>query len=788
MPIQKKSQKSILDNRGIKKTISQIDDLLSQANLNLYGTDRNSEVDVLDKKFQEIINGTLDSLNDTSSSSKSFMGQVGSNERGENAIDSMINQQLGAINDGNIAQMEAFITEAYKNRLIEQADLHEVSSSLIELSEAILITRDAIISPDVVEGRISRTLGLENSTDEVEGNYIPAIEQMEKKFHLLEKIKDFVIPKSLEYGEYYAYTIPYSKLFNDFVRDKNKIGSSYTESTLYESVNSGPLKYTTAPSGKRRIINKTDEFIDKMYTEYAEKSGGVDSYGRKLDKTEFETEMSAVMNNITICNESVPLPVLEEGFDSIEAFMESFVSADGRTEINQELYTESGLVEEKTAKSIYDPFKEVIDAGIIHKNKKSRKENFDDVPDCYIKLIDPTKIIPVKIMSKVIGYYYIKDEAITPIGGNVTSNLYVTAYDERSSEQTIIDSITNQIVNSFDREYLKKNAKFKDTIAEAISYYNLNEKKLKFQYIPLEYMQAFKIDVDEEGNGRSMIKKSLFYAKLYLMLLLFKIMSIILNSNDTKVNYIRTSGIDKNVANKIQEIARKKRNRQVNIYDLFNYTSLINKVGNGSEMYVPTGRNNERPMETEILSGQDVQLNTELLEMLKNAYILACGVPNTMINYLSEADFAKIVEQNNTKFNGRVVNYQLDYNSQITDWYKKIMRSCTTIPNEIIDKFTFTLQSPKAVNGMAKQEVIGTFTQNMDFIKNTYFGDAANEPENADKVRELTKLMADELLPMLNLAHIDELVHEAEIRAAKKKLEPKAENGTDDDIDLSDFS
>ena len=123
-------------------------------------------------------------------------------------------------------------------------------------------------------------------------------------------------------------------------------------------------------------------------------------------------------------------------------------------------------------------------------------------------------------------------------------------------------------------------------------------------------------------------------------------MSIILYSNDTKVNYIKQSGIDKNVANKVQEIARIRQSRQINITDLFSYTTLINKVGSGSEMYIPTGRSGERPIETEILSGQDIPLNTELLEMLKNAYILATGVPAAIINYLNEADFAKVIEQN----------------------------------------------------------------------------------------------------------------------------------------------
>ena len=107
----------------------------------------------------------------------------------------------------------------------------------------------------------------------------------------------------------------------------------------------------------------------------------------------------------------------------------------------------------------------------------------------------------------------------------------------------------------------------------------MSSKAIKFQFIPAEYVCAFKINENEEGDGTSVLEDSLFYAKLYLMLLLFKIVSIVLYSNDTKVNYIKVSGVDKNISNKIQEIAREKQSRQINLMDLMSYTSIINKIG-----------------------------------------------------------------------------------------------------------------------------------------------------------------------------------------------------------------
>jgi hypothetical protein len=303
-------------------------------------------------------------------------------------------------------------------------------------------------------------------------------------------------------------------------------------------------------------------------------------------------------------------------------------------------------------------------------------------------------------------------------------------------------------------------------------------------------MVAFKIDKDEDGNGTSMIKKSLFYAKLYLMLLLFKIMSIILYSNDQKVNYVKQSGIDKNVANKVQEIARIQQTRQINISDLFSYTTLINKVGNGNTIYYPTGRSGERPIETEILSGQDVQLNTDLMESLKNAYILATGVPAAIINYMNEADFAKVVEQNNTKFNGRVVNYQLDFNNSITELYKKLMRWSTNIPDTIIDNFTFTLQPPKSASINTKSELINQYQSLSDFLVALLYEDPSQSmnPESlTGEIREFKKLLAKDQLPMIDFDNVEDIVEKASIKYRERKLKPNSNNGdSGDDLGLED--
>ena len=243
--------------------------------------------------------------------------------------------------------------------------------------------------------------------------------------------------------------------------------------------------------------------------------------------------------------------------------------------------------------------------------------------------------------------------------------------------------------------------------------------------------------------------------------------------------------------NKVQEIARLKQNRQVNINDLFSYTTIINKVGNGSEMYIPTGRSGERPIETEILAGQDIQLNSDLLEMLKNSYILGTGVPAAIVNYMQEADFAKVIEQNNTKFNGRVVNYQLDFNPSITEMYKKIMRWSTTLEEQIIDNFEFVLQPPKTTTINTKSELISQFQTLADFLTGMIYDDpnvAMDNPDLLEEIKEFKRQLCDDQLPMIDMTKVMELKEKAAMVIKEKKLEPNPKNGDNgNDMGLDDI-
>lgn len=732
-------------NRLNKKTSNNIGALIKDMEMSIYGASSGIEVDTLNSMFDNLLDNELNALNSTCDGDvTSFITKLCSNNNKVKAKNDAAMRKFEAYLNSNGEQVKNLFDDAYRNRLLKFNDLHEVASQLNELREAVLITRDAIIASDTVEGNMSRTLNF-NDINVLRGKtgYISVVETMEKKFKLQEKIKNFIVPKTLEYGEYYAYVIPYSKVFTDFSAFKKSKGyvpnNGYNRS-LFESVQ-----------------NDADyaEFKSKLVDSYTNVSKSEPTYADI--KKEATSSVDHILKNIAVDNSSLPLCFLEDGIEAAEFLIESSTSKKRHSK------KDLGSNPFETINSSVFGAKEAI-----INSSEGKPEDFSEIKDCYIKLLDPTHIVEVRILNEIIGYYYIQD---TDTMDDIYNGGYAVNNEENKPE--FVRLLVDRIVQQFDKKYLNNNIKFKGLIADALSYYNLHEKKIKFQYIPAEYIQRFKINEDVDGRGTSVIEPALFYAKLYLILLLFKMVTIVSNSNDIKMYYIRNSGLDKNVTNQLQEIGRKIRSRQITIPDMFSYTSLVNKVNAGNAIYVPTGSNNERGIETEILQGQDVNLNTDFMEFLRTNYISATGVPAVIMSSINEADFAKSVEIGNTRFQQRIVSEQLDFNPDITELYKKVMRCSTSIPPEIIDTFSFEFNPPKAATNAVKNDLIGNFETTFNFLLTLYLGEDDMSSTNSNNTKkEFRRKCAERFLPMLKLNEIDEIFKDCKIADNEDELKP----------------
>lgn len=669
-------------------------------------------------------------------------------------IDSM--EDLFKAENGSIMN---FFQERYKNKNFLYDDLNLICSQLYELKEAVLTTRDSIVTADDMSDSISRNIKFDGGNDE---DLLPVIETIERQLKLPSKIKNHIIPKTLQYGSFYTYTIPYSRILEKYqqkqVKNVKNSLQSLTEST--------------------ELINEYTKNIKSTTTDYT--------------KEQISKGLIAMTENISVVNEDYTIPVIESyDSDELKAFISDTEFRNMLSNIDKDIKSKES---KKNRRKPFDKNNFTTDAVIDTNNSSTRKlDDFSSVKGCYIKLISPKDIIPIKIMDNItIGYYYITENAVQPLVNRNTTgitaanspsftNVGSNPENKHDLEKQMVSKIADMVVKSFDKKFLEKNEKFKELIANCLMFDDLYKKNVQFQFIEKEYITEFTVNEDENGEGVSILADSLFYSKLYLALLLFKMISIITKSNDTKLYYIKNSSVDKDVSNKVQEIARSIKQKQLNIKDLMNYNSMVTKIGANKDIFMPVGRSGERAIDFDILSGQDVQIDTDLMEKLRTNAISSTGVPSVMMSYVNEADYSRTLVMANAKFMSRVASYQSDFNGPLTDLYKKILKFSTDWDSEKIERLVYKLHTPKTLNNTNINDQISNAESILTFMVENMLGREADLTDDDRILKDkLFNDMMREYLPQLPWKLMDERYEANKILLEKYKREKKAFESEDE--------
>ena len=704
---------------------------------------RETELEILSKSIDDVIRDEISDITKvTGEDVTTFLYKtLSQDERMQSQMMKNINDIFNADKNQSIASL-MFDKQNSKNILLEELDV--ITSYLHQLKEAVNATRDAIVTADDIGRQMSRSITFLNQPQDSPDvkNAMVQIEKMEEKLKLHHRIKNHIVPKTLEFGDYYVYSAPYSELIKDFKNNEKRNNTQF--SSVYESAH---------------------EYTNEDFSEYKSViSGGTGSIKKTMDQ---------YLKDISVENTS---HVIIDDLVNVEeiAAMESGNFYTSSSEFTKQV---QGILKNNKTTS------QAAGEAVIDSNDKNE---YADVTGCHIRLIDPRRLVEVKVLDEVIGYYYVIDTGVKVNKLSFTQSVKLNlatagSMQKEDLESKFVHMIADKVVKSMDKKYLENNTKFKDLIVNALLYEDLYKRKIKFQFISVDYITKFTVDEDINGDGQSILINSLFYAKLYLYLLIFKVLSILTKSNDQKYHYIKSSGIDKETANTTQSVARAIKENEMNFKDLMNYGTAISKISKAKDAWVPTGTQGDRPIETDILSGQDIQLNTELMESLITNAINSTGVPSVIMSYINEADYSRTLVMANAKFIGRVVNYQLDFNRCITELYRKLAKFYLKLDDNLVDSLTYTFAPPKSLNNVNMSDVINNAEQTANFIVKCYIGENRNPSEEDNLLKDkLFVKVAKDLLPMIQWNRMDELYKEAQEETKQFLAERKANPSSDE--------
>lgn len=679
-------------------------------------------------------------------------------------------------------------------------DLDLVMSQIPEWFTAIQITRDAICEADTVDGTLARDILFDKNPldDSIEDNNMSKIKAVEEKLELHDIIKNHLVFNTLQYGEGSVYAIPYAKVFEDLWNYKMKAkddkkssvanmfgtssvlngygyGESVTEVSLKDTIIAESAKN---PKQKKVGIFTESEIIEMVPDYHATAESPEQKKEFKERDDAFDKYLEMVAENIRFVHGNVALPVIEESAHDLQYAYETKYKDDDLT-------------------TVHTFFEQVMEAGDLPNKDTEDSEfirRFGGVKGIYLRILPATKLIPIRVDRTIIGYYYISD-GTRPEETGQRKNSGLTGYtlrtpsigyDTFAPDKMFCEKLATKIINNFDLKFMRDNTSLHAQIVAVLQSHKFNESLMRFIFIPAADVITGAINKDGSGKGHSMMEPGLVTARMYMFLKLYSILYQI-NNSAIRVYNLRSSGMDKNYNQAVQEIVRKFAARRVSANDIFNYRASMTKVTGFSEMVLPMGAGDQSPITIESIPAAEAPISNELLDSLRAETLNATPVPSIMLNNggVTEIEFAKETELANTRFLSFVTSCKLDLNRPITLLYRKIMRWETDIDPAIIATMKFKFRMPSMKHLSITNDKLNNLNAIMDLAVAVFLTGQEQKPngdQDSDVVREFKKQIISEYVPELDVERLDELADLARAAAVKAKLNKtnREENMIDD--------
>lgn len=482
--------------------------------------------------------------------------------------------------------------------------------------------------------------------------------------------------------------------------------------------------------------------------------------------------------------------------------------------------------ESKLLKS--NPFYQIRKDKINNKTRRSSKKSDRDkvnVPGSVIKNLDNLRLYTLYAGDIEVGAWYIETDNILGtniydtlmtamnVGGNIndTSRGVVSTFGANGGMTLDSNALNQSLINRADRfrtnnDYImmslaklavkKLNKKYLETNPDMVEFiYNLckthdiiNRKVgLKITFIPPEQLVSFKVNEDKYNKGVSIIAKSLFAAKLYVIMLVSNFLTNTVRKHDMRAYYIK-QGLNKNITQTIMNAAYQLKKTQFNIHDVMDINRTFNMIGKNHEIFIPVSENGDKPIDFDVIAGDSsTGMENEFLEFLKKAALNGLGMPPSLIDDVANIDSVRPFIMQNERFARSCIPLQIELQEPLNKFFNtlcKIEMGEDFIYDSVLCKFP----TPTSVN---KSNILEKLQNNQSIIEaqlKAYLGDAFMNTEQGPAIYDLMykRLMSDAMPELMESTKLKRYRDEANMAVTKPTDAPaEGEESTDADVNLA---
>lgn len=674
------------------------------------------------------------------------------------------------------------LTASYlDNRWVKAVDteIDEVLKYMTKLQEALDTITDNVLSAD------SFSKDYLNLTNDLSDNSITGeqfdrnIKELKTKYGLLKLIKR-IYKETSKYGECFVYRVPYEKAIQKLL-DRRHNNRSVTVKTTYGE--SGSIIVESAELGKSEVTipqdytlnQKTDGYNINIQIETGIISSIVESAKKSYEKLEKVHEQSIFQESIN------DIENIGRAY-AYDRTMDHDAKAGGKLPVHHRFDQTLGDSlplpgdDDTTSDGLYDTAK---------KSGKIKGMN-----GTIIKILERERIVPILLNDVCLGYYYFEydagmelfDERLSSTGlvntiTGLRSNGRSEAFDALQRREELIRNIAAELAEKIDNKFVDNNQDLKKEIYYILKYndeFNAaagSANNIRVSYIPPEDIKHFYFELDEKtGRGISDLHLSLIPAKLWVAIYLTNSLAIMTRGNDKRVYYVRQS-VESNISKTLLKTINEVKKANFGIRQIENINSVLNLTGRFNDYIIPRGADGQSPIEFEVMQGQQIEIKTELLNILEESAINVTGVPIETIQNRQSPEYAMQLTMSNSKFIRFVYERQSDFQTMVSDFLTDIY----DIEFSTKDRINLTLPPPLFINITNTDQLLSNV---MNFANNvTEIMMATEQDEVKNEFKKNVAL--NHLGSYINMASIKQAYDKAMQEKAKKEIANAGEDGGD---------
>ena len=415
--------------------------------------------------------------------------------------------------------------------------------------------------------------------------------------------------------------------------------------------------------------------------------------------------------------------------------------------------------------------------GKLETADKKHKNKFN-VTGTYMKFIDAKNMIKIKILDEVVGYFYVDSKKINKTKANVTfSNAEWTNINKQSTIERISNMLASKVAKQFSAKFVSDHIVFKKLIADCIMANGVVNTQYRIQFIPKDDVFEFKINEDSKGDGTSVLKDSLWPAKLLTSIRIRKTLNYVNKSADKTIAYVRKGTADVSGRNQAQRVLRNIQESNITFGDIIGDSSLMfHKYAADGNILMPVSRSGNKLVEFERMEGQVVDMSTEYEKELENQALLASGVPPLLIEQANQADFSRAFTTAHVGFAGIVAGLQSDLETPLTALYKRIVENLDiddrlkTLASNTLE---IKLPRPRALSITSGNEILENTARFAEQFTNLKYGEVTED--NKEFIQAVRYAIVKSNAPFIDWTALEEIADNVQME--KEKI-TKEENET----------